>query len=59
MKYHNSNNQERGEGMTLETTKQAAKAVVDALRPLELTIAEVREVLEYINETIEANVVLK
>lgn len=45
--------------MILETTKQAAKAVVDALRPLELTIAEVREVLAYINETIEANVVLK
>lgn len=45
--------------MPLEKTKQAAKTVVDALRPLELTIAEVREVLQYINETIEANVVLK
>ena len=42
-----------------ENVKFAGKVVVDALKPLELTVAEVREVLAYINDTIEHNVVLK
>lgn len=39
--------------------KAAAKAVVEALKPMELTVAQVRDVLQYINDTIEHNVVLK
>ena len=39
--------------------KSAAKAVIDALKPMELTISQVREVLAYIDDTIEHNVVLK
>lgn len=39
--------------------KEAARDVIVALRPKQLTIAEVREVLKYIDDTIEFNVVLQ
>lgn len=39
--------------------REAARAVIDALKPERLTVAEVREVLNYISETIEHNVVLE
>ena len=42
-----------------EDIKKAAKVVIEALKPLELKISEVREVLAYIDDTIEHNVVLK
>lgn len=44
---------------TNNIVKERAMKVIEALRPMELTIAEVREVLKYINETIEKNVVLR
>ena len=36
-----------------------AKVVIEALKPERLTVAEVREVLRYIDETIEHNVILE
>lgn len=40
-------------------TKERAKAVIDLLKPMELTISEVRDILLYIDHTIEKNVVLR
>lgn len=39
--------------------KLAARDVVDTLKPKNLTVAEVRDVLRYIDQTIEYNVYLK
>lgn len=40
-------------------TKERAKAVIDLLKPMELTISEVRDILLYIDHTIEKNVVMR
>lgn len=45
--------------MNEEQIRRITKVVVDALRPERLTVAEVREVLKYIDESIEHNVVLE
>lgn len=40
-------------------TKERAKAVIELLKPMELTVSEVRDILLYIDHTIEKNVVLR
>lgn len=42
-----------------EKIKATAMEVVEFLKPKKLTIAEVRDVLDYIDKTIENNVRLK
>ena len=42
-----------------EKIRAAAKEVIEALRPKKLTVAEVRDVLHYIDRTIESNVRLE
>ena len=42
-----------------EQTREAIKAVVAALKPLNLTIADIREVLRAVDETLDYNAVLK
>lgn len=45
--------------MDNERLRNISRAVIEVLKPKALTVAEVREVLKYIDETIEHNVVLK
>ena len=42
-----------------DNLKPAVKDIVEALKPHKLTIAEVRQVLRYIDKTIDNNVVLE
>ena len=42
-----------------ERIRAAAKEIIEALRPKKLTVAEVRDVLNYIDRTIESNVRLE